>query len=159
MRYQFWLAIGLAVTWMLLSGHTEPLLVGFGVVSVVFCVWLSARLGLTDKEGVPLQINHLKLLIYSPWLLKEVVLSSVDVAKRVWMPTPALAPRMIEVKPSQDEPLLQVLYANSITLTPGTVTVRARGDSFMVHALHQDAAEGLQSGEMDQRVSALRRSR
>ena len=68
-----------------------------------------------------------------------------------------ISPRIIRVRASQQTELAQVIYANSITLTPGTVSVDLRDGEVLVHALHAEAAEGVESGEMDRRCTALER--
>jgi multicomponent Na+:H+ antiporter subunit E len=140
--------------WLLLSGHYTPLLIGFGVGSCVLVVLLSWRMGIVDREGVPVQLLP-RLLVYLPWIAKEVFLANVDVAKRILTPArkPDLSPRLFDVPTSQSSDLGRVLYANSITLTPGTVSIRVYGTRITVHAIADEVADGLSEGEMDRRVT------
>jgi multicomponent Na+:H+ antiporter subunit E len=149
------LAAALSATWLLLSGHFEPLMLSFGAASVGLVVWLSHRMGLLDEEGVPLDIHSPALLSYVPWLLWQVVLSSLDVSRRILRPGLDIAPRLLTVEPTQRTNIGRVLYANSITLTPGTVSMQMYDGGLLVHALHADAAADLEGGEMDRRVSAV----
>ena len=87
-----------------------------------------------------------------PWLIKEIVVSNLKVAWLILQPKPRLHSHLIEVPTAQQSDLGRAMYANSITLTPGTVTVRIDDDKVLVHCLDDDAAEGLRSGEMDRRV-------
>lgn len=134
--------------WLLLSGYFDPLLLGLGFVSVVLTVYLVNRMGILDDESFPIQ-----LLTKSPgfvvFILIEIVKSNIDVLKRVLSADKqAVTPRMDEYKFTQKTDLGRVIYANSITLTPGTVSVELTKDSVIVHALATELADGLATGEM-----------
>ena len=148
------LCLALAACWLLLSGYFHILLLSLGAVSVAFCVWIAVRMDLIDHEGVPMHIT-LAGLRYVPWLMWEIVKANIDVAKRVIPPSLPIAPSLFDAPSSQKSDLGQVLYANSITLTPGTVSVDLNPGVIQVHALHDGAAEGVLDGEMDRRVSAV----
>ena len=151
--------LGLAcfILWLLLSGFLDnALLLGFGVFSCAFVAFIAWRMDRGDPEDYPLRL-HLspQFLTYWPWLLWQIVLSNIDVAKRIIDPKLPISPTMISVRPSQRTDLGRVIYANSITLTPGTVTTYLAGDTIDVHALTQAAAEEVLAGEMDRRVTTL----
>ncbi len=149
------LVVSLSVLWLLLSGFfTDPLLLGLGAVSVVAVALLAWRAGIVDAEGHPVQVAP-RALLYWPWLIKEIVVANIDVAKAICRSPMAIEPRVIKVKASQKDELGRVIYANSITLTPGTVTIALEGDELTVHALTKGSVEGLESGEMDRRVSRV----
>ena len=149
------LAVALYVAWLLWSGYWDnTLLVVLGALSCVVVALLALRMGLVDREGVPIHLFP-RLLLYAPWLVWEVVKSNVDVARRILSPRLPIAPQILHVKASQREDLGRVIYANSITLTPGTVSVDLEDDAITVHALSQEAADGLASGEMDRKVRWL----
>ena len=94
-------------------------------------------------------------LIYLPWLLWQVVLSNVDVIRRVWHPRRDIHPRIFTLPLQVRHPVAKTLYANSITLTPGTVTVRVEDDHLLVHALTEEAEESLLDGRMEQRIQHM----
>jgi len=144
--------------WLLWSGHFTNLLISFGVVSCVMVVLLSRRMRITDDESVPLQLG-LRPLWYLPWLIKQVVLANIAVARIVLDRQLPIRPSMIRVKTSQKDDLAQVVYANSITLTPGTVSVDVQADEISVHALTDEAADESQTGEMDRRVTRMEGAR
>jgi len=77
------------------------------------------------------------------------------VVKHIWLGNTTISPTLKTIKASQKTDIGKVIYANSITLTPGTVTVNLEGDQIMVHALLRESIEGLQAGEMDRRVTRL----
>lgn len=140
--------------WLLLSGHwSDPLLLGFGVVSAALAVFIAWRMEGLDHEGVPVSVS-LHALAYWPWLLWQIVLSNLAVARCILDPG-RIGPRMAWVHASQTSDLGKVIYANSITLTPGTIAVQVEGGRILVHALEGGGIEDLRAGEMDRRCVAV----
>ena len=150
------LSLGLVLfcLWLLLSGFFQILLISLGVASVVSVVWIAHRMDVIDHEGHPIHLT-MRAFLYWPWLIVEIIKANIDVARVILRRKMPINPSLIEVKSTQETELGQVVYANSITLTPGTVTVAIDKDIMTVHALTGGAAEDLQSGEMDRRVTAL----
>ncbi len=144
----------MAAIWLLWSGHYTTLILSFGAGSVVLVVWLCARLGVIDEEGAPTHITW-RLVRYVSWLFKEIVLANLDVARRILDPRLPLQPQWVVTHGDQESALGLVLYANSITLTPGTVTVDVQGHALLVHAVCDVAAEGLETDEMNRRCAAV----
>lgn len=151
------LAIGTAVVWWLLSGYLLPLILAFGVFSVALSVWIAHRMDLIDHEGTPVHLTW-RLALYIPWLAREIAKANWDVAKRVVNPALPISPTMFTTKASQSSDLGQVIYANSITLTPGTVSMDLDHRSILVHALSREGADDIESGGMDRRVSEIEQS-
>lgn len=139
-------------TWLLLSGHYEPDLISYGVLSSAAVVALSARLGILDEECVPIHLAW-RTLRYLPWLFREIVRSNWAVTRVILDPGLPIRPRLLQVEASPQTVVGQVLLANSITLTPGTITLDVRDGRLLVHALTEDSAAGLLGGEMDRRVA------
>ena len=81
--------------------------------------------------------------------------ANVDVARRILTPGRSISPTMLRVRATQRTDLGRVVFANSITLTPGTVSVDVGEDEILVHALSRDGAEELAGGEMDRRVTRM----
>ena len=148
------LFLALFGVWLLLSGHYTTALMTYGALSCLGVVLLVAHLGILDDEALPAHLG-IRPLLYGPWLLKEIVVSNLAAAKVILSPSLPIHPRILRVDASQKTDVGRVTYANSITLTPGTVTLDARGGKLLVHALTTDSAEGLLSGEMDRRVAKL----
>ena len=141
-------------TWLLWSGHFEPILLGFGVFSCVFVMFLNKKM--ERYEGVSHENSlGLRWIGYGPWLLWEIAKANWDVARIILKPSLPIKPRLMRIRASQKTDLAKVIYANSITLTPGTITLDVRDDKFLVHALSDEAAADLDTGEMDRRVSAM----
>lgn len=154
MRQALILFVHLMGVWLLLSGHYTATLIIYGALSCVVVVWLSAHLGILDDEAMPVHLGF-RPFLYIPWLLKEIVLSNWAVAKVILDRRMPIQPRLLRVSASQRSDVAQVIYANSITLTPGTVTLDVRNGEFLVHALTDESAAGVLGGEMDRRVAAL----
>jgi multicomponent Na+:H+ antiporter subunit E len=144
----------LLALWLLLSGHYTPLLISFGIGSCLFVTVLAVRMKLADPESVPVRLLP-RAVVYVPWLIKEVFLANVDVARRALTPArrTSISPRLFDVTTTQRSDLGRVLYANSITLTPGTVSIRVYGDRITVHAIAEEVAEELEKGTMDAMVT------
>ncbi len=151
MRHAISLTLVLASFWLLLSGHFVPLLLGLGVVSILLVVVITLRMDVVDHEDQPLHLTSL-FTLYWAWLAGEIVKANIDVVRCIWSPAGAISPTRVRVTTIQRTTVGKVIYANSITLTPGTVTMRLEDDQIEVHALTRAAATDLQGGEMGQRV-------
>jgi multicomponent Na+:H+ antiporter subunit E len=149
----FSFAVLLFLFWIFLSGHLEPLLLGLGIASVALTVFLSRRMNVIDHESYPLHLS-LKFPGFFIYLFREIVKANIDVVKRILSRrATSISPQMIEVPQSQKSDLGAVIYANSITLTPGTVTIRLSKDNLTVHALSREAAGELATGAMSEEIS------
>lgn len=144
--------------WLLLSGHYTPLLISLGFASTALVVYLAMRMDVVDEEGVPLQVGG-RFWLYLPWLLKEIVISNIEVAGIILDPKLPISPIIIRFRGSQETDLGRAIYANSITLTPGTITTGVYGTEFEVHSLtHIDQAHReLEEDEMDRRCTWVER--
>jgi multicomponent Na+:H+ antiporter subunit E len=138
--------------WLALSGHYTPLLLGFGVGSVVLVVYLAHRMDVVDHEGLPIHISG-RFFLYLPWLMKEVFVANLEVAKIILDPKMPISPRMVVFHGSQQTDLGRVIYANSITLTPGTITTGVEGQEFQIHALRAADLETDEEQAMDRRCT------
>lgn len=138
--------------WLLLSGHYTPLLLSFGVGSCALVVYLSLRMDVVDEEGVPLHVSA-RFALYLPWLMKEIFVANVAVARIILAPRMAISPRIVVFHGSQQTDLGRVIYANSITLTPGTITIGVDGHDFEIHALTAADLETGEEDEMDRRCT------
>ena len=148
----FTLLVLYLIFWFLLSGHFDPLFIFLGIVSSLLCVYVSWKANFLDNEGVPLHL-FLKLPHYILWLTIEILKANLDTAKIILFNNPK--PLCFKVKFSQKTVSGRVAYANSITLTPGTVTIQMDDETLEVHALSPEMAEDIKSGFMDKKVSQL----
>lgn len=145
----------LFVFWLLLSGHFEPLLLGLGLATVVLTIFLAKRMEIIDHESYPLHLSS-RFPAFFVYLFREIVNANIDVAKRIMkLGGKSISPQLIEIPVPQKTNLGRVIYANSITLTPGTVSVELTKDKITVHALTKEGAEDLSSGIMAKAVPDL----
>ncbi|HSN52482.1 MAG TPA: Na+/H+ antiporter subunit E [Woeseiaceae bacterium] len=146
----------LFVAWVLWSGYLKPLLLGLGALSCLLTVWIVRRMGYFDDETYAFHYDW-RLLGFWGWLGGEVVKSSIEVARIVLRPRIDVEPQVVTIDASSLGPVDQALLGNSITLTPGTLTLDVDEGRLLVHALTPNGAAALEGGEMQQRVAALRR--
>lgn len=139
--------------WLLLSGFFTPFLLSAGVGCALAVVWFARRSDLVDHEGHPIQLGS-KVIVYWPWLLKEIVKSAWDVSRIILNPKLPISPTLVRFKPTQNTAVSLVIHAQSITLTPGTITIEAGPNEFLVHGLTRSGAQGVVDSEMDRRVTA-----
>jgi len=116
-----------------MSGHYSILIITLGIISCAFCVYVAKRGNLIDDEGLPIFFIP-RLSNYLIWLSKEILKSNFNTAKVII--NGKVEPETFTVKASQVTDVAKVTYANSITLTPGTVTTKMQKDVFEVHALN-----------------------
>ena len=154
MRHTIILSLSLAAFWLANSGYNTALMLSLGAISVVFVVYIAHRMDVVDHEAQPLHLT-LKIPGYYVWLVKEIIIANLAVVKHIWLGNKSISPGFTTVTASQKTEIGKVIYANSITLTPGTVTVNLDDDKLLVHALLQDSIRDLESGEMDRRVTQL----
>lgn len=146
------LAVVLFLFWLALSGHYNQFLLTIGILSTLLCLAIANRMGTVDHEGVPIQLA-LGALTYIPWLIWEIIKSAWSVTQIIIDPRLPISPTMTRVRASQATSTGINVYANSITLTPGTITTNVDGDQLTVHAIVSDGADDLEEGGMDARVS------
>jgi len=154
MKHTFYLTMALVTFWLLLSGHYTPFVLACGGFSILVTVYIALRMDVVDDEAQPIHLTW-RIMLYWLWLTKEVILSNIDVCRRIWSPHLEISPTLICIDASQTSPLGIMLYANSITVTPGTVCINVEGNKLEVHALTWSAAQDLLEGEMDRLISQL----
>ena len=149
------LLVLLIAAWLLWSGLFKPLLLGLGAFSCLLTVYLVRRMGYFDNKVFALRFGP-RLFGYWAWLAKEVVRSSIEVARIVLNPRLPISPQVFEIKATATHPVDQAMLANSITLTPGTLALDVDDGVILVHSLTRSGADEIITGEMDRRVAALR---
>ncbi len=154
MKHVVGLGAVLFVLWLMLSGHYEPLFFAFGLLSTALCLWIARRMDVADREGVPIRLG-LRTPLYWPWLIWQIAKSNVDVARRILDPRLPISPTTLRIATGQRTPLSRVVFANSLTLTPGTVSMSIDDDTILVHTLTEENARDLEKGEMRRRVAAF----
>jgi multicomponent Na+:H+ antiporter subunit E len=148
------LFVHLAVFWLLWSGHLDRTLLTYGLISCVIVVAAGLRAKVVDRESLPVHMMF-RSWLYLPWLLVEIVKSNIGVAKIILDPALPMRPHILRTESSQTTDVGRVIFANSITLTPGTITLAIREGEVVVHALADPFADELQTGEMNKRVCRM----
>jgi multicomponent Na+:H+ antiporter subunit E len=149
------LMVPLVAAWLLWSGIYKPLLLVLGLLSCVLTIYVKHRMDYFETDVFALRFGR-RLLGYWLWLAKEIVRSSLDVARIVLSPSLPISPKVVKIKASCEHPVDQAILANSITLTPGTLALDVYNGNITVHALTAAGADELLKGELDQRVMSLR---
>lgn len=136
--------------WLALSGSFAPLHLALGTVSSAAVAWMNR-----DLEMVSLATRIApRFLVYLPWLLKEIVIANIQVARLVLAPRLPVDPVVVRFHTTLSGDLARTTFANSITLTPGTVTLDVEGPEFVVHAVTRTMAD-LAGGQMERRIAAV----
>jgi multicomponent Na+:H+ antiporter subunit E len=151
--YTFIIMLGF---WVLLSGKFDLFHLTLGVISAALVSWSSAHLLFREKIGNNRLAKTGRFLLYLPWLLKEIFKSTLQVTRLALHPKmrDRINPRLVSFKTRLQSTAARVTLANSITLTPGTITIRIEGDVFLVHALTADLAADM-PGEMEERIARI----
>ena len=147
-------AVLLSIFWLLLSGYIQPLLLSFGVVSVLLVLWVLKRMDDVDQEPKFIGTNF-KLARYIVWLIGEIFSSSLHVTKLVWGSKENVSPALAKIPAHDVNPQQRVLYANSITLTPGTLSVDLDEGEITVHALQEESIEELKQKGTEDKITGI----
>jgi multicomponent Na+:H+ antiporter subunit E len=150
-RYGLILAIALVIFWLALSGFFMPLLLILGGISILLTLWLCARMKILDHETAP-YLFLLPTLGYLVWLGKEIFTANIAVARAVLSPDMKISPTMVRVPMNRKTDIGATMFANSITLTPGTVSVQMDDDAVVVHALLSEMATADDFVQMEERA-------
>lgn len=153
MTYLPGLLVALAAFWLALSGQTSPFFLGLASVAILLTLMLVARLKIVGRDASPYH-RLPQMLVYAGWLVRQILKANIAVIARVLGPRHAIDPTMVTVKTKARTDLGKALFANSITLTPGTVTVDVDGDALKVHALVRENAAPASFETMDRRAAA-----
>jgi multicomponent Na+:H+ antiporter subunit E len=141
--------------WLMLSGIYKPMLIGFGIVSVALVMVIVRRMDQVDGDHVRISIKPIQFFFYVLWLFIEIAKSNWRVTKIVLARTMPIRQNLFEVPYSQTSDLGQVIFANSITLTPGTLTIETETGDFLIHALSYGPTDMDALADMDRRVTGI----
>lgn len=150
-KHTIGLAVLLFCLWLGLSGHFNIPMLTLGLLSTLFVVYISNRMDSIDPEIYPARMTPLFLRFYL-FLGRAVIVANIDVVKRIFTPGKNISPQCFQVPLTMKSDLSRVIYANAITMTPGTVTLKVNKETITVHALSIEAAEDLRSGRMARAV-------
>ncbi len=152
--YYLLVSFTLYLFWLILSGHFSPHLLILGALSALLVAWLLRRMDQVDKTPVSLHPS-LALVGFGAWLFWHLIRSNIEVARIIWHPALPVDPVWTRLPVRVSTQMQRTLYANSITLTPGTLTADVQEDHFLVHTLCERGIGLLHGGEMEQRIRRL----
>jgi len=158
MRHILSLSAILVIFWLVNSGHYSALIMGFGVLSIILVVYLTKRMDVVDHEAQPIHLFKGQLPAYYFWLGGKIIASNIDVVRHIWRGKNSISPCSKWIPLNQKTDMGKVIYANSLTLTPGTIAMDLNDDEIYVHALTADSMNEALGGEMGRRVSHLEQS-
>lgn len=148
------LSLSMFGLWLLLSGHYEPLTLAFGALSSLLVTYLAWRMDREDQYAFPLIMNW-RLVGYWVWLIKEILRANLNVSRIILNPSLPISPIMVPFRACMKCDLARMIYANSITLTPGTITTGTEGDILRIHALTWHDVDGREEDEMGKHICSL----
>ena len=151
----FLTSIFMMALWLMLSGIYKPMLIGFGIVSVALVMVIVRRMDQVDGDHVRISIKPIQFFFYLFWLFIEIAKSNWRVTKIILARAMPIRQNLFEVPYTQTSDLGQVIFANSITLTPGTLTIETETGDFLVHALSYESADMDALADMDRRVTEI----
>lgn len=141
--------------WLLMSGEWEhEWLIWSGAALSIAVTGFSLFKGLTDEEGFPVE-KLPRAIVFWPWLIWQIWLSALNVTRIVLDPKLPISPRMVKVQAKQKTAVGLTTYANSITLTPGTISVEVSetGRAIWVHAITSEGADGMADDAMNDKIA------
>ncbi len=154
--YRIFFFFLLLITWVIFSGLLDPFHLTLGVISCGLVTWLSSDMMFSDRTipfGVRARQTY-RLINYLIWLLWQIILSNIDLLKLSFLGPKSLSPQIVRYETSLKTDFEKFMLANSITITPGTVTLKIIGQTFYIHAISDSAAKGL-DGEMERRIARI----
>ncbi|MGB3455794.1 MAG: Na+/H+ antiporter subunit E [Litorimonas sp.] len=150
LRFATVLLFALAATWWVLSGYTKPLLLTLGAISIGLVVLICARMKILDRETAP-YLTVPQTLAYFGWLFAEIIKANISVVREILSPDMEVSPTLTKIPTGRKSDLARTMFANSITLTPGTVAVAMEEDHILVHALLSEMSDPEDFAEMGDR--------
>ena len=148
------LALGLFGTWLLWSGHMELFFISAGFFSVLLVIFLAKRMSILDQESVPIHLGR-RIPGYWGWLMLQIIKANFQVARLILSREMRISPTLVRVNALQKTDLGRVIFANSIILTPATLTMDVHEGIITVHGMTRDSAREVEEGEMNRRVARL----
>lgn len=145
----------LIILWLLMSGLYKTLIILFGVVSVFLVMIFIHRMSIKDGYEVKANLHLLKSIKYFAWLMVEVFKSNWTVLKILISRKVIINQKFVEISITQQSDLARVIFANSITLTPGTVTIETEDEGFLVHTLNFTKSTMTDLQNMNDKIAAI----
>ena len=143
--------MALFVFWVCLSASFEWIHLGLGLIFSFAVAWINSGHSLF----VPKFRLWLRILLYLPWLFYKIIQSSLHMAKLILHPALPIDPQLISVESKLRHHAAVVLLGNSITLTPGTITVEVDRNKLIVHAIDKAFSEDIASKQIESKIADI----
>lgn len=143
--------LALFVVWLVLSGRYNLSHMILGLMASCGVAWLNTGYPHSPFHNFP----WVRLMMYGPWLFLRVVESSLHLTKTILNPSLPIKPKLISYRSHLKHRAAIVVLGNSITLTPGTITVEVNGNQLIVHAIDVASGEDLTSGRMERKIAEV----
>jgi multicomponent Na+:H+ antiporter subunit E len=141
--------------WLVISGSLAPADLATGlVIATILGLWSAGLLWAGDPPALPLR-RWPAFIAYLGRLAAYVVGAATHVGRIVFDPRVPVEPRLIRHRVALRQPLARMVFAQSVTLMPGTVTIDVRGDTFLIHCLDEHSARRILSGELERRIARV----
>ena len=151
--------LSLMAFWLIMSGFLDVLHITYGIISVAIVMAVNIKLKnhrfFNDEMDDLLQLRFGNVLLYVPWILLQMVKSGFHIAYVILQPTSPIEPTIVKFRVDLPSSHAKMILGNSITLTPGTLTINIIGDEFTVHAITKASYKGIVNDEMPQKVKGL----
>jgi len=144
-------AIVLFVFWVLLSGSFEWIHLGLGLIISIFVAWNNSG----HSRFIPTFRLWFRVILYLPWLFYKIVQSSLHLSKLILHPALPIDPQLISVESKLNHQAAVVLFGNSLTLTPGTITVEVDKNKLTFHALDKALGDDVASKQMESKIAKI----
>ena len=141
--------------WVILSGKFDAFHLSLGVICTFIIAYLSHDLLFANVRVGDIRVIVQRFVTYMPWLIYQIVTANMHVAYLALSPRMPINPQIITFKTKLESDISWVTLANSITLTPGTITMDIQDGEFVVHALSKKVADDMNTGEMEDRVAHI----
>ncbi len=155
MRYIITFAI-LFTHWVIWSGMLDAFHLALGVIACLMVTFMSHDFLFKREKFTAQDVTEaFRFIFYIPWLMYQIILSNIHVAKIVLNPDMPIDPKFVWYKSALKKDISHATYSNSITLTPGTITTDIADGQYYVHCLDQKVADDLMSGDMEKKITRV----
>ena len=145
----------LFIFWALLSGKYDSFHLTLGAICSIIIAYLTHELLFANVRVGDTMLIVQRFITYIPWLVYQIILSNIHVAYLALSPKMPIEPQILRFSTKLESDISWVTLANSITLTPGTITMDIKEGEFFVHALSKKVADDLNTGEMEDRIAHI----
>jgi multicomponent Na+:H+ antiporter subunit E len=150
-EFLFLKTMALFIFWVLLSASFEWIHLTLGLICSFAVAWVNSG----HSPFIPKFRVWSRILFYIPWLFYKIIQSSLHLTKLILHPALPIDPQLISVDSKLNHHAAVVLFGNSVTLTPGTITAEVDRNKLIVHAIDKVSGEDLESNQMESKIADI----